>query len=383
MGETVRPDQEEQRRAFLAERAFVSEGPWSDATKDFYLRHNLGIYVKSEPGRRARLDFIDASVPGDVLAAAKRDLKAASRLSRLLRTRDSLLRSVHAALGQSAWEEMLRAQPEQVDTLAKLHTDAQIVAPAEGLYESFAARDAVPVVIEAAGADRERDAEDLRETLRETGFEPIVRRVTAEVRILEPESENDSHGVYEGGSKAIGIWSTGDRRFMLPPVLFHESGHGLNWLIGTHERGQEWFDRYAASVVLRPESPSWYAESYRLEHAMREETAAVKGHTSRLFLMESFAEDFRNYWIDQDRVFPERRKILDEMCDALFPDVDRDEVRVKIRAYMKRKYGVNAAEKGIDPTDCDRAEKKAGERHAAHLDGARKRAEAAAARKET
>lgn len=383
MGEIPQPDREAQRQEFQARREFVKSGPWSEAAKEFFLRRvDSTVQFKTEEERRRRLDFIDANVPSDVLSAAARDIPAGGRLARLLQTREALLTSVHETLGQDAWEDILRSQPEWVDTLGKLRMDAALVAPPPGRFESFAAREAVPVVLDAAGPDRERDLEDLREALRETGFEPIVRRVTAAVRVTEAESENDAHGVYEGSTKEIGIWSAGDRRFMLPPVLFHETGHGVNWLIGSYDRGQEWFDRYAVSVVLRPESSSWYAESYRLEYAMREAaTDMVKGHTSRLFLMESFAEDFRNYWIDQDHVMPERRKILDELCDALFPDVDRDEVRVKIRTYMRRKYDVHAAEKGIDPTDCDRAEEKAKTRDAVRVEEARQRAEALAAKK--
>ena len=198
--------------------------------------------------------------------------------------------------------------------------------------------------------ERRAEAEELRETLRETGFEAIAKELVTHIVVMVPESPNEAHGVYENATGEAGVWATGEQRFMLPAVVFHEVGHALDKRVRNHARGQEWKDRYAVSAYLRPETTGWYADSYV--------TSEKEGRSSSKFMMESFAEDFRHYWIDQDAIPAERRKLLDEIMGDLFPQIDRDDVRVRIRKFLRAKYDVGP-EQVREPTDCDRSSKAA------------------------
>lgn len=344
-----------------ADRATIDAGPWPDELKEFAKRRMAGD-TKDLP---ARLDFVARHVPPDILAKDKKNFS----IGRLLNGRVSFLDALRREMGQTVWEEALRDESDFARDAAALEisSDIRYGAFKDGHYEALRGRSETPLELGDESPERRVEAEDLREALRETGFDAIAKELVTRMVVMVPESPDDAHGVYENATGEAGVWATGDKRFMLPAVVFHEIGHALDKRVKNDPRGQEWKDRYAASAYLRPETTGWYADSY---------TKSEKGgRTSAKFLMESFAEDFRNYWIDQDAVPSERRLVIDEIMKAFFPGVDRDDVRVRIRIFLRAKYDVGP-EQVKEPTDCGRSEAAAEKR----IEETRKRAEEYAAR---
>lgn len=344
-----------------ADRAMIDAGPWPEGLKEFAKKRMAGA-AKDLP---ARLDFVARHVPADVLAKDKTNFN----VGRLLNGRISFLDALRREMGQSAWEEALRGDSDFARDAAGLEisSDVRYGRFKEGHYEALRGRPETPLELGDDSPERRTEAEDLRKALRETGFDAIAKKLVTHIVVMTPESPNDAHGVYENATGEAGVWATGDKRFMLPAVIFHEVGHALDKRVKNDPRGQEWKDRYAASAYLRPETTGWYADSY---------TKSEKGgRATSKFLMESFAEDFRNYWIDQDAVPSERRLLLDEIMEAIFPGVDRDDVRVRVRTFLRANYDVGP-EQVKEPTDCDRSEKAAEKR----IEEARVRAEDYAAR---
>lgn len=351
----------EYRARQAADRAMIDAGPWPDAVKEFAKRRMAGE-AKDLP---ARLDFVTRHVPQDILARDRQDYN----VGRLLKGRMSFLGALRREMGQSAWEEALRDDSDFAHDMAGLEISSNVAFGTfrDGHYDALRTRDETPLKLGDDAPERHVEAEDLRETLRETGFDEIAKELVTHLVVMVPEHPNDAHGVYENSTGEAGVWATGERRFMLPAVVFHEVGHALDKRIKNDPRGQEWKDRHAVSVNLRPETMGWYADSYA--------KSEKGGRTSARFLMESFAEDFRHYWIDQDALPPERRALLDEIMGALFPRVDRDDVRVRIRRFLRAKYDVGP-EQVKEPTDCGRSDAAAANR----IDEARRRAEDFAAR---
>lgn len=353
---SVSPEQRAKQEQFSADFrartkadvALIDAGSWSDATKAFAKRQLAGKKTGDLP---ERLDFIETYVPADVLAKGQADYT----ISRMMGARLSFLSSVREAMGQASWEEAMREVPNFGRDIADLAiaADVKFAKFKEGFYDGFGERAEVPIELEDDTPERRAEAADMRETLEETGFDAIAKAVASRMVVMTPLDQNDAHGVYDNQEATAGVWATGTKRFMLPPVLFHEVGHAFEKRVKSGANGQNWSDRYAASTYLRPETSSWYADSYI--------ASEQGGRVSGKFLKETFAEDFRHYWIDQDHVAPERRVMLDGMMDELLPGLDRDEIRVRIRLFLRKKYDVGP-EDVKEPTDCDRSKEAADKR---------------------
>lgn len=324
-----------------ADRAAIDEGPWSDAVKEFAKRRMAGV-AKDLP---ARLDFVAQFVPVDVLVKDRTDLS----IGRLLNGRLSFLNALRREMGQAAWEDALRDDSDFAHDMAGLEisSDNRYGVFKDEHYEVLSGRAETPLELADDTSERRAEAGELREMLRETGFDAIAKELVTYIRVLAPERPDEAHGLFQNATGEAEVWANGNQRFMMPAVVFHEVGHALDKRLKNDSRGQEWMDRYTVSASLRPQTTGWYADSYTKSEQL--------GRSSARFLMESFAEDFRHYWIDQDSIPSERRKLLDEIMEALFANIDRDDLRVRIRKFLRAKYDVGP-EQVKEPTDCRRSD---------------------------
>lgn len=372
MNEVARPSPErraeERERKRLEIEQRIAAGPWRDAVKRYGVRTMANAYVVPKPMEwvSAQLDTISDLVPDDVLDASRTQHKLGVFLSS---SRGSVLNRLAEAMGRPAWEEMLRGAPEAYEGVTMLSVSTDLSRRRPKFLEALRAQASVEI---ETSEDEETGAET-REFLEKTGFLDIVRRVATKVRMEPIEGDWKASGGHEKSTGHLIVRARPEHRRYVPGIILHESGHGLNDLLSGVERGQEWFERYAADALLRPEPASSYAESF-----VKSDEVIWKfknGRAGDTFIRESFAEDFMRYWLDQDSVAKERRLIFDEIADEVFPDVNREEMRVRIRQYLRQKYDVAPADT-VHPRDCETTERMANER----IEEARKRSEEYAAR---
>ncbi len=335
----------DRERKIQEARELIASGSWREAVKEYGRRVLVNPYIPPASLERivTQLSAIDMVVPDDVLEASRGN----KNLVRLLSgTRGSMLVRMAEAMGTTAWEEMLRGGSEAYAGMTQISQSTDLSC----FRSPFLERLRVQESLEIDGSEDEGTSTDVRVFLDATGFLGVARHTATKIRIGPNRERSIGSGEYELPTGQLIVRSHPDYRRFVPGILMHEAGHGLHAVLAGFDRGQEWFERYAADVVLRPETASSYADSF----IASDETilSVTNGRLGVTFLQESFAEDFMHYWLDQDRVPSARRHIFDEIADTVFPSVDRENLRANIRQFMRQTYHVSPAEV-IPPDSCE------------------------------
>lgn len=313
---------------------------WSETVKVAALEENafLNPSRHDQVGHlsmlRERFLFWETDVPRGVLEA-----KRSPETSRLLSRRVSYLRAMKDMLSPDQYETALTDR----DTARHFAQYGDAVSPMYRLkrdtYAGFASRDALPIDADPGAEDR---VEEVRDVLAAMGFEPVMRAVALRLQVVEPNRGWKASGGYDNTSGEIRVGANGPYRKQIPAILLHETGHGVQHLLEWDQEGESLMARYGVAAALEPQLHSNYAESYKLR----------KDGSTHTFVGESFAEDFRLYFLMPERLPERKRRVIDRIVRERFAQVDPDGVRARIRGVLGNFYGARVDE-AVAPTDCE------------------------------
>lgn len=284
-------------------------------------------------------EICDNELENHLLSEEKSFNRDKEGLFQLFRTRGSWIAALAEQAGTGELRELLR-NPLAVNSLVRAAEASRIFAEIRLKEETaWAEREELPI----ESTDPKLAAE-VRDILDASGLETITKRCVQAVEI-EPEIDNPNvTGDYMRLSNNITLYPQNRKeKDTLPGTLMHETGHAFNLLIGQKNAGQSNFDRYAVKLIYSGGlGPSAYAEAY----------AQIRKREDRVFIAESFAEDFRILLQEPTLIPSGRRQTLEELFKVGAPDVDLDELRDRIRNMYGNLYGKSVADVRR-PVDCE------------------------------
>lgn len=269
----------------------------------------------------ARLRFIHMHVPLDTLQPDPE-----FSLQRLLNSRLPYLLAMVELLEKKEWEEILQNEDKCKQYSRAAVLGRPLYRLSDEIFEDFAKRDAVPVEAQEGAEDR---LEELKEVLAYTGIDQIALPLANKVTFGKPDNPNTFKGHNNNFTGDV-MASTGvEKKPFLIPALLHELGHALEKRIAWDSRAMEIFDRYIVLSQIEDTKNSPYVDSFRL----------TDGRTNGHYTQESFAEDFRLYFLKPEELGARKIAIFDDFCDRFLPKVDREDVRNRIRSALGNFYG--------------------------------------------
>ncbi len=285
-------------------------------------------------GLEAKMNFILAHVPLELLSANQesRNIRDRSIFTANIR----FLQAIDSRLGEAGWRDIL-SDPQK----EKQFHEACAWGNPSGLislddYAHFEQRDSVSLEADEGLEDR---LVELGDVLRVSGIDQIALPLVRSIKFATPSSPDSLFGKADDKTANIQVSSSDTTRHGLPVVLLHEIGHTLEFRIAQDERARELFDEYILLTQLERTEHSPYARSYQLEKNMG------------MYVRESFAEDFRLYWIAPERLTPGKLEIFEQFCAEFLSNVDQTETRHKIRYTLGNYYSISVADV-LDKTDC-------------------------------
>lgn len=315
-------------------KAVLSSDKWPKELQAFASKEMIPEKITSETLRNLEdhLEFIRTNVPLDVLKAYR-----GIALPKLLRQSLPFLSAMVELLGKEAWEETLLNDEKCYQYSCAAHLGSPAYRLSDEIFEGFAKRDAVPVEAQEGAEDR---LEELKEVLAHTGIDQIALPLANKITFGKPDNPNTMKGHNDNFTGDV-MASTGvERKPLLIAALLHELGHALEKRVSRDSRAREVFDRYIVLSQIEDTKNSPYVDSFRL----------TNGRAGYQYIAESFAEDFRLYFLKPEELGARKIAIFDDFCDRFLPKVDRDDVRKRIRSALGNFYGrsVNDVFKIID-----------------------------------
>lgn len=304
-------------------RKVLSSDKWPKELCEFAVKALLPTKVtdKTLKDFEERLEFIKVRVPLEFLIG---DSKFG--FAKLLGKRVSFLSALADSLGKTEWENLLRDDEKCKQYARAAFLGDPIYRLSDEMFEGFAKRDAVPVEAEVGAEDR---LEELQDVLGQTGIEKIALPLANKIIFAKPNDPNTVRGHNHNFTGDV-IVSTGvEKKPMLIPVLLHELGHAMEKRVSRDDRAREIFDRYIVLSQLEATKHSPYVDSFEL----------TDGKASGYYVEESFAEDFRLYWLKPEALSSGKSAIFDEFCDRFLGGVDREKARAQIRSVLGNFYG--------------------------------------------
>ena len=194
---------------------------------------------------------------------------------------------------------------------------------------SLGARETVEIEAPEELAEFREMVEDI---LEQSGMDEIVKQLVQTMYLIPPVKAKGAGGGYGlySGMKIVARLETQERKQM-PGTIIHETGHAvMQALIGV-EQGQALFDEYVIQAVYQDRhQASAYPEAIALQGS-REDSKYVG---------ESFAEDFLVFLTQAELIPAQRRAIMHRIFHKVFPDIDLEELRGKIRQMYGNLFGV-------------------------------------------
>lgn len=294
-----------------------------------FVRKQIVVRRGAEPAEvRECIDFFNEHVPVDIF----REISAGNEFSNnqgrtsLLRYRLSFLKALRERTTEEQWQSLL-ANPAQCNYFYLAACGAAgIINSRTADFEDLIKRTELPVVAEDG---EERRAAEVQDVLATTGIDKIAIGLVKEVQVQTPLDTNDAKGSYDGISGVLEVCLEGIAKPLLPKVLLHEIGHGLQYRMTRDPEGVALFDRYIVAMQLDAKPFSEYAESFSF----------TDGKGSIKYVEESFSEEFALYWMMPEKIPQNRRLIFDEICDRFLSVGDREKVRNQIMSVVGNYYG--------------------------------------------
>lgn len=301
----------------------LSSDKWSSELRDLASKE-LTPHVYSDEAItdfEKRLNFIQENVPVQLLKDPEIQLVS------LLRVRSNYLEQMREQMGEDEWLKVLNDPKKSRDfRLASLASTLSHLSDEE--YAELEARPAVTLKAEKRVEER---LDELRDVLETTGIDEIAKPIVNDIILMEPSDSEKADGLFKRKPADVTLTIHPDKKAFLIPILMHEIGHAFMDKIAPIKKAQDIFDRYIIIAQLEPTENSIYANAKKLS----------KGKHDAEYQQESFAEDFKAFWMKPESLSERKLAIFDELCDLLYPDIDRDKVRKQIKSVLGNYYGVN------------------------------------------
>jgi hypothetical protein len=302
---------------------------WPAELRAFAIQNFALVRVNDETlaTLRIRLDFINEYIPLDLLKKQTK-YEPISTKAGLLTKRLSYLQAINDILGEAGWQEIL-GDPEKTTRFNRAGLWGR---PFKRLdpeaFAEFAKRETVPVGAEP-GAEARID--EVIDVLNQTGIMAIAAKFANKIELFEPVNIDFFAGTCNNWTGDIKITTSEKENAMLIPLILHELGHAFEYKLSWQPEIEKIYDRYIVLLQIEPTKDSPYAASF----------ISKDGAPQIQYFGESFAEDFRLYWLKPADLSPAKREIFDTFCDKLIPELDKEEIRKKIRSVLGNYYGVS------------------------------------------
>lgn len=320
----------------------LSDPKWPTELREFAVINFIPINIKEDTWSdlRKRLEFINEHIPLELLPLDRYGLSTYYLLNRQL----SYLHAINDLLGVEGWREILGSGEQCKQFSYACSSGSPIHRLSRETFAEYADRGSLPIEAEPGVEDR---LDELRDVLNHSGIIDIATPLASRIEFTQP-GEGRASGSCDNWNGDIKVSTSEKAKKLLIPTLLHELGHALEHRLSWDNEAREIFDRYIVLSQTESIANSPYAESFKLSDGAYQGT----------FIAESFAEDFRLYWLKPEDLSSGRLAIIDEFCDKFLSHVDRDEVRGEIRSVLGNYYSANVNEV-FQMINCGNAQKTA------------------------
>lgn len=224
--------------------------------------------------------------------------------------------------------------------------DVEVVVPGSGVapsvaapsyslpveaFVSFSSRKDLPVY---ADSGMEPRFQEFLYLVSASGLVDLAVRLTKFIVLIPPvEDVCEIYG--RSDPDHISVFAKESKKGALVPCILHELGHKLENAIACFAGdGMKLFHRYVALTQTEETADSIYADAWK----------ELEGIQSFGYVHESFADDFRLYWLCPENLSVGKIAIFDELHDWFFAGLDRENLRVQIRSFLGDYYGMSVTD---------------------------------------
>ena len=178
----------------------------------------------------------------------------------------------------------------------------------------------------------EKQKEAVKRILRESGVGDIAKSLARGIQIISVPEGLKYGGGYNRNTGDIRLYA--DPRYLrrLLPVILHELGHGLEQKIALAKDVPELLNAYLGIVQAESTAHSPYAEAYGVR----------LGRQDKDYILESFAEDFRLFWLNPGSLSDAKRLILRELVASSLETIDVNAAQEQIAKFITENMGTSA-----------------------------------------
>lgn len=292
-----------------------------------------------------RIEFLSTILNKDLVDKIKFNYRAVILLS----SRLEYIQKIKEFYGVNGFIEIL-LNKDLVNTFNELEDvfTKPVLYLSKEIFEIFEQRISVPVT---ADEGLENEFDELKDVLKTTGIDKLALGFVNKIHFNKPNSDDETINSANHETGNIEVSVSGRFRKQIIQVLLHEIGHMVEHKMSFEEENYEIFDTYLISTLQYGTESSNYANAYKLVDGKNIKNKNNTKYQNLRYLKESFAEDFRLFFLKPELLRPEKVQVFKEICKRYYSDLDIEEIRKKIRLVLGNYYGLSVNE-SLKQTNC-------------------------------